>query len=450
MKLISRANFHKTLFWLVVLTVCLSFSVLAQDIPTTETTDTIDTVPAVSSTLSEDATDIAIFTEIELTPEGVTAYDSTGNLWTYDFNADRFRLDERGTRAHQDRREGRDPVTGVEPVENRCTEELRVSHMALDQVFVGYSKYVEEDIVVYDQVVVKGWVKGDIQSISERVLVTATGQVDGDIRAPEIEVKEGGIVLGEQTITDRRAIPVDVITTSFSTAGIWVVFGLTLFLLLVAFLSVTLAPRQLKTMDSCISGYQVRTFFLGLLFVFLLAPITILLIISVIGILVIPLLLLIGLPVALTMGMTACSRTVTKSLPIGGQGREPSYLFYSLTGVLLFMLLWWLVAVLLGANAPVSHGFGIALLVLSIVLTSVPLLTGIGAAVLTRFGFREYVSFRDGRSDEGQHAPAPAPPPMPNRPTSSMPPGRPGDMPAPPSLTGPPRGPLRSNHGEDQ
>ena len=67
---------------------------------------------------------------------------------------------------------------------------------------------------------------------------------------------------------------------------------------------------------------------------------------------------------------------------------------HSLVGVAVFMALWALVAVLLGSQNDVAQGFGYFVLVVVILLTAWPLMTGVGAAILTRFGFRPYIRFR--------------------------------------------------------
>lgn len=384
-----------------------------------------------------------VFTDIELSPEGVIAVDSAGVRWTYDFGAEKFIRDVRfGPGRIRDRR---DQIPEVhDPVEDRCTEKLKVSHPALNAVYVGYNEFVKGDILAANRVTVKGWVQGDIQSTNSRVLVTSSGQVDGDIRAPEIIVKPGGVVLGKQKITEHTiSIPVELLTESFSEAGMWVVFSFTVALMLFAYLASSLMPRQSANVTSCIAEHKAKTFLLGLLFIFLIPFIITLVAVTIVGLAVLPLIPLAYL-FALALGMGASGRPLTRFLLRSFGTGEPSLMFYSLTGVLVYMILWTVVALLLGSgesNHPVAWGFGIFSLVLSIVATIWPLATGVGAAVLTRFGFRDYISFRDGQVSKGTTAPAPAPPPIAEKPpgpssprsdTTAKSSGESGDIPEPP------------------
>jgi len=354
----------------------------------------------------------------------VVAYDSAGSRWTYDFDQDCFVYDPRATVSDRRGTESSVEHETVEPVGERCTEELSLGGTSLRTISVGIDEYVDGDVIGYGRVTIKGWVKGDVQSISKRVLVTATGQVDGDIRAPRIEVKEGGVVLGQQMITNKFDLPVEIVKTSFSSAGLWVVFGLSLALMLAAFLASSLAPRQSTNVFDCIQKHKPRTFAVGVLFVFLMPLIIGLLALTIVGIIIVPFLPLAYL-LSLAMGIGAFSRLVIQPVLVRRFGASPSLVFDSVTGVLFFMVLWMLVALLLGSTGSVSDVFGIILLVFSILFTLFPLMTGVGAVVLTRFGFRKYVSFGDNQTDPGHAVPVPAPPPMKD------------DTPAPPPLGSP-------------
>jgi hypothetical protein len=48
-------------------------------------------------------------------------------------------------------------------------------------------------------------------------------------------------------------------------------------------------------------------------------------------------------------------------------------------------------------------------LVISIIISTIPVCTGVGAALLTRFGFRNYLSWKDFKTETFE---APAPPPL--------------------------------------
>jgi len=356
----------------------------------------------------------AVFQEIELSPEGVVAFDSLGNRWYFDFDDDVFLLDPRAGGGERVGTEGETGPDELEPVEERCTEPKTIRHPALKAVFVGYDEYVDGDITAYDRVTIKGWVKGDIQSYNKRVLVTASGRVDGDIKAPDIEIKKGGLVLGEQIITEAYQIPpIDMVIAPFSAEGIWVVFVFTLGFLLIAFLAVSLAPRQLKNISRCIIEHKYKTFFTGLLFIPLLPLVVAILVITIVGIIAIALLPL-SILVAMVLGMSVCGSILGRSVFGKVFGARQSLMFQSLFGVLVFMLAWTLVALLLGSGeaSGLVHGFGVFMLVVAILTTSYPLLAGIGAAILTRFGFKRYVSYREQETKREGAVPTPAPPPL--------------------------------------
>lgn len=371
-----------------------------------------------------------VFNEIFLTEEGVTAIDSAGDEWHYDFEEGVWvpgslpegRADDRGTR--------RVDLTGDEiPVEVRCTEEKKVKPFERS-VRVGYEEYVDCDIIAYGRVTIKGWVKGDVKSIRKRVLVTGSGRVDGSIEAPEIIVKDGGVVLGERREVG-SPLELEDITKSFSADGLIVVLSFTAFLLVFSFLTVSLMPRQMRNFDHCLSRHKLKSYFLGLLFLVLMPVILLLVMITIVGLLVVPLVPLVYL-IAFGLGIVVFGNILGRQFSLRYFGGEKSMLLQSMLGIVLLMSLWFVVAVLLGAGDDVSQGFGIFFLVVSILLTSFPILAGVGAAVLTRFGFKEYRLFTGGQQQP--EAPmAPAPPPIPEGPSLTTPP----TGPEPPRATPP-------------
>lgn len=368
-----------------------------------------------------------IFIEIELTPEGTIAYDADGNRWRYSYNQDQFVLDTRPGET-----EGQGPDSEIprdQPVETRCTEELEVDGVAIRSVFVGYDEYVEGNITSLDRVTVKGWVKGNVTSTGGRVVVTSSGRVDGDVRAREIDLKRGGVIRGSQIISD-ETFPPGVIVEQFTTSGIWVVFAFTLVLLIIGFVVAALAPRQLQNFTECMHKYKIKSFFLGLLAIFLLPVAMGILAVTLVG----PLLLGIAVLSSLALGMCVIGFSLTPLLYKEDPFSRP--LLSCFVGIMAFMLLWALVAVVIGSGPAGSGvtGWGIPLLVIAILATCYPLLAGLGTALMTRFGFRQYVSYRDARPSPEDSAPTPAPPPMPNAP------GKPSipSPPRPPSIGHPP------------
>ena len=385
-----------------------------------------------------------VFTEIELSDEGVVAYDTLGNRWVYDFEAGAFIRGELATEGPGAGREGgRESSLPVPPVEERCTERKVVQPME-QNVLVGYDEYVDGDITALGRVTVRGWVKGSITSFNGRVLVTESGQVDGDILAPEVVVKPGGIILGEITeTTSVGKIPDELIGYSFSAGGLWVVFGFTLFFLSAGFIALTLSPRHMDRMSTCITRYPARSFVIGLLGTLLMPMVLALVAITIVGLLVVLFVPLVYV-IAFALGIIVFSQLVGAKILVQFGAGSKGVMVSFVVGLLSLMALWFVVAILLGSNDSVSNGFGIFFLVLAIVITSYPVCAGVGAAVLCRFGFREYTSFSDRVRGAGEKAPSPAPPPMPKEPpiVTPPPPRRPPDesgpaVPMPPPLRRP-------------
>ena len=227
-----------------------------------------------------------IFNEILLSEEGITAIDTVGNEWHYDFARQLFVQGsrERGAETPAD-------VPDLEsddlPVEERCTVERRVKPLEKRSITIGIDEYVDGNILAWGRVTVKGWVRGNVKSMQKRVLVTETGQVDGDIDAPKIIIKDGGVVLG-QLVEEGSVIDIEDFTPTFSPNGIIVVLSSTVFLLFLSFLIVALMPRQIDNCQSCCQSNPVKTYFLGFLFVFLLPVVMAVLSITIVGVVVVP------------------------------------------------------------------------------------------------------------------------------------------------------------------
>jgi len=382
-----------------------------------------------------------VFEEIKLSSEGVTAVDTAGGHWVYDFERLKFTATQPAPATDAGGREGGGGEETVPPADVRCTERKVVDYPALTAVYVGRDEYVDGDIVAYSRVTIKGWVKGNVQSLNKAVLITSTGRVDGNVQAPQVEIKDGGVVLGKVIETPAYEIPVDVIKSGVSMAGMWVVFGFALATLLVAFLALSLAPSRMAAMNECIAGQPVKSPLMGLLFVFLLPVIILLVCLTIVGVLVVWLVPL-AYFAALTVGMCSTGYLVSVAVMRRLGRQRPGTWLGSLIGVAFFMGLWALTALTLGVGndqLSSSEGTGVFLLVISILATCYPLLAGIGAAVMTRFGSRPYVKRKSVFARSTEPAPAPAPPPMHEGPTDF-----------PPRIPRPPTGPMPADPSDSR
>ncbi|MDH4157567.1 MAG: polymer-forming cytoskeletal protein [candidate division Zixibacteria bacterium] len=352
-----------------------------------------------------------IFNEVLLSDEGITAIDSAGNEWHYDFERQLFvrGIRERGAETSVD---VPDMKREDLPVEERCTVERQVKPLEKRSVTIGFDEYVDGNILAWGRVTVKGWVRGNVKSMQKRVLVTETGQVDGNIEAPEIVVKDGGVVLGH-LVEEGSIIDIEDFTPAFSPNGIIVVVSLTVFLMFLSFLIVALMPKQIDNCQTCCQHNPVKTYLLGFLFVFLLPVVMAVLTITIIGVIAVPFVPLLYI-FAMILGIVSFGNRIGGRIFGKYLGGRRHMSVQAMLGILVLMALWLAVAVLMGAADATSQGLGIALLVISILIWTVPVLSGVGAALLTRFGFRKHLPWSERqRQKEEPAAPTPAPPPIP-------------------------------------
>jgi len=351
-----------------------------------------------------------VFQEIRLSELGIVAVDTFGFSWYYDFELESWVRGEFEPDAEEVDIEDLEDLSGeFMPHEERCIVERKVKPF-VSTVLIGYDEFVNGDIIAYDRVTVKGWVKGDVTSVNNRVLVTQTGRVDGDITAPEIIVKTGGIVLGSE---NEGGIGIIGPPGGWSVDGMIVVVSFAFAFLFGGFLFVTLMPRQMSNFKACMAGNAGKSFLVGLFFILAMPLIMILLAITIVGVVLLPLVPVVYL-LAVIMGVAAFGDTIGRQLSMRVLGEKKSELFQSMIGVLILMSLWFVTAVLLGSNRKTAEGFGILFLVISIVVSCYPVCAGIGSALLTRFGFKAYAAWK--RPPGAGMGPAPAPPPIPKAP----------------------------------
>jgi Polymer-forming cytoskeletal len=354
----------------------------------------------------------SFFTTIHLGPGGVTAVGENGASYKYDFDADSFTVAEESAGDQLDRNNEGGVRRDIEPVETRCIDRVDVPPFA-ENVVIGETEYVEGDIIATGRVTIKGWVKGNVQSLNRRVLVTESGRVDGDVEAPEITIKGDGVVLGNQIVGDAEG-DAGLENAGASEEGLWVIFGFTLFFLTLGFVLISIIPVRIERFERCVTRYRWRSFLLGVVLTFLLP-----FLVAIAGITIIGIPIAVALPIVFVfagaVGVIIAGLRVSQYLTHRYAPFVKQKLAHLLIGVPAVMLIWLVVAILLGTPDDVSQGFGTALLVFSIVASSFAVALGVGAAFLTRLGSRDYVTLRDKVFGE-QSAPAPAPPPKPDFP----------------------------------
>ncbi len=353
------------------------------------------------------------FIEIRLNDEGVAAVDTSGEQWYYDFSKDLFIHGQQDLSIEEN--SDLERLEAEEEIENRAVYELKISKLEKN-VQVGFDEYVDCDIVALEKVIIRGWVKGDVKSLTDKILITNTGRVEGSVEAPTIILKNGAVVVGE-VIETNNPLDFEGLVDTFSIDGIIIVSSFIIFFVLLSYLVAFLMPRQLDNFKICMQNYRIRTYFVGFLFLILLPALILLFAITIVGIVLIPLLPLAYL-FAIFVGVIAFGNIIGEKISSRFKTNSKSAFSNSIVGVLILMMLWMIVAVLMGSSDSVSEGFGIFFLVISILISTFPILSGIGTAFLTRLGFRAYHSLGSQTKINGDEN-VPAPPPIPNIPTSS-------------------------------
>ena len=281
-------------------------------------------------------------------------------------------------------------------------------------MIVGYDEYVDGDVIAIDRVVVKGWVKGNVTSYRKRVLVTESGRVDGDIRAPSVIIKDGGVHLG-RIYEEVSPLDIEGLTRDFSPAGIIIVLSFVVALVALAFIAVLVFPRQYNNIYYCQRFFAGRSLSLGLVMTILLPFVVTVVALTIVGVFVIPL-IPVAYIIAYLLGVVGFGQLIGRKVSERFLSGERSIAFQAVLGTIIFMWLWIATAALMtSADGGFWYGLGVFLLVVSIVFSCYPILTGLGAAILTRFGFRSYQSSRKSKG-ESDDSSTPAPPPIPTAP----------------------------------
>ncbi len=412
-----RTAFIKLLLSFNLVLLLFSVSISAQD-PTQEANNEI-TDP--------------IFNEIKLTEDGVSAIDTLGQPWYYEWESDSF-VEGDLTPSEFSGIESSDRAKN-DDIEQRAINELKISPTT-KTITVGYDEFVDGDLNSLGRIYVKGWVKGNVKSFTNRVVVYGTGRVDGNIEAPTIIIKDNAEVLG-LSIESENPLDFEGLVETFSIDGVIVSLSFLAIVIFFSFLIVALMPKQLNRLKNCMQTYKVRTFLLGWLMLFMMPLLIVILAVTIVGIAIIPLVPMSYLA-AIFIGVTIFGIMIGEKTSNKYFGGNKSTIFNALFGVLLYMSLWIIVSVLMGSPDSEMQGIGVFVLVISIIISTYPIFSGLGAAVLTRFGFKEYRSWtEEASSKEKETNNMPAPPPIP---TSPMMPESPKptaypEPPAPPNIS---------------
>jgi len=394
------------------------------------------------------------FVEIHLSSEGVFGIDSKGNEWDYDFSTEQFvneqidrrrtesifRQEELAERAERLSRELENlEVPEIpEDIAGQAQQLRKFKGTQLGKVLIDEDEIVEGTVAAFGEVLVKGVVNGDVISY-KRITVTATGIINGDARAPEIVRMRGGLISGKTIETSGLEIPDFPLFEQTSYTELTVFSIILISLLFFGLLASAIIPRQLGNVSLCIKTGFVRSFFVGLGIWFALGPLIVLLTLTIIGIpvaaFVLPIALVLGLLVGIIGFSLYTGEKLQRHVPLIGD----SILGKILVGLVALYIFWMLMSLFAIRSGGGWNFLYILFMVISIIIWSFVTCTGLGAVVLTRFGFRDCTKMTRGQYrvsvEVGSVAPQPPTPPPP--PPQSVPP----PPPTPP--------PLKEDHGEN-
>lgn len=357
----------------------------------------------------------------------LTAEDSLGREWEYDNRLRAFRLRWEQVRSSGTGREGMVFISDDDTVivsrdrdPDWAQSVKRVRRANTKKIHVRADEYVPRSITGARKVTIDGLVEGDVISLKE-VVVGPTGVIDGDVSAPVIKVRSGGLITGAETevvgdleftrefgneyrrVIDFGAIPIFV--------------GLASLLILIAFVSLSVAPNAVSRTSEAISSNTWTTIWVGLVSIMALPIVLSVLCVTIVGI---PLAVIAALAmvVAIPVGIVAYSQYSGRAALAAYGVEDSTHLRKIVVGILILIGLWTLAFALQASRAEFLASIGVVLLIISILFSAVAVLAGIGGVALTRFGRREYTR-QPGRGRSG-YPPPPSPPPTPKPP--AMPP----------------------------
>lgn len=275
-----------------------------------------------------------------------------------------------------------------------------------EDVEIGLFEKVRGDVVVIGgKITVNGSVTGNVVSIFDDIHVTSTAHVEGDAVTigGHIQLDPGGTISGNFVDThgfwpshwfwtgNRVAL------FGFSLAGLALLLAVTVMTGLIAPKNVNLVEHQVRTRFG-------TSFLVGLATEIFLPIVVILLIITIIGIPVALILLPITLIGLFLLGFTAVALAVGRGAGERGLNLGESPLALIAMGVLLLELVY-LVGRVMGIATSVFIPISFATRLVGLTILFLAWTTGLGAALMTRFGTRTPGQKRDSE-------PKPAPPPV--------------------------------------
>jgi hypothetical protein len=370
---------------------------------------------------------------IKITHAGglTVAVDSSGDTWYYDSEAAEFvREDDFDglPDGYEDEGGGFDESL-ILPPEVRCTEIIDGDIVdLLDEVVVEIDERVEGKITSGKNVTIKGLVIGNVISF-RTVYIERTGEVRGDVTAPNVVKESGARVLGriqEVPVPDIGNIGVTEISGVFPDFAALLLTAIWIFLCVI---TIAVAPTQVSRVVNKVKEKMVSSFFWGLLGWVMIVPVFLLLVITIVGIPIAILVFPFVLVAAWVMGYVAASIYIGGILnPLFGW-RDKSTYVKGIVGIAAIGLGHVLANILVGLGA---QGLGVFLSTIFLIVSIVALTVGFGAVISSKFGAQPKVAVQTADSSASPEGPAP-----PREPAPPTPPVKP--PPPPPRIPPPPK-----------
>lgn len=322
------------------------------------------------------------FESIRLTPDGVLAVDTLGLRWRYQFDSSRWLVETRSAG-------GRSEDVRPDPAAKRCTEARSIGGLQ-KSVLIGYEEYCDNDIIARGNVTVKGWAKRNVTSLTGRVVVNDGGRVDGNITAPEIDLRPGSDVRGSSTITTPIGATVDFLSVDPFKAAWWsygIGFGL---ILLSGILILIFFRKRFNYISQCLEQHHSRSLLTGIAAVFSIPVVAVLLLFTLIGVVLIPL-----LPVVLLVAGSCGFLWVGCELALRASKNTPRPVCqrWGWIAILAVLGLGWFLAIDGWQFKRWERGGQGLLFAALAVSTLYTISSGLGAIILTRIGSRPYLRF---------------------------------------------------------
>jgi len=316
----------------------------------------------------------------------------------------------RGLGIQPDIREMMDPEMwremAFEGLPDRGTTTRRDIFVIGDEVEIGvFEKVIGDVVVIGNKIVVHGSVTGSVISIFGDVHVTSTGRVDGDAVTVggQIHQDVGGTIRGSFIDTHgfipNRLIPYGIhrgTLFAISLAGF-------LFLLTLAVVVGLIAPKHVERVENQVTSKFGVSFLIGLATEILLPVAFLLLMITVIGIPVAVLFLPLAMIALFLLGFTGVAKAVGSGASDRGLRLGESPLTLIFVGVILIEIVY-IIGRAIGIGGDFIMPISFATRLIGGIILYVAWTTGLGAALMTRFGTRT-------PGEKTESAPKEAPPP---------------------------------------